>query len=254
MCIGQIVTEVFPGMALLDVENLTKSFGGVVANNNVSLSVGRGETVGLIGPNGSGKTTFFNLITGVYKPDSGTVRLQGENITGLPSHSINSKGIARTFQKLRPFGSMTVLENVMVGGLPRMSIADARREALHFIELVGLGHRVHTTASALSTGQRKRLELARAMATKPKLLLLDEVTGGVDHRSIPGLLAVIDKLKEEDVTLIVIEHSMKVVMQLAQRIVAFHLGEKICDGPPEQVARDRKVVELYLGEIYAADQ
>jgi branched-chain amino acid transport system ATP-binding protein len=241
-------------MALLEVEDLTKTFGGVTANNHISLHVDRGETVGLIGPNGSGKTTFFNLITGVYRPDSGTIRLNGEDITGFPTHTINSKGIARTFQKLRPFTSMTVLENIMVGSLPRMSIPQARQEAMHFIELVGLAHRTHTAASALSTGQRKRLELARAMATKPKLLLLDEVTGGVDHRSIPGLLAVIDRLKEEDVTLVVIEHSMRIVMQLAQRIIAFHLGEKICDGPPETVANDRQVIELYLGEAYVGNQ
>lgn len=241
-------------MALLEVRNLTKAFGGVVANKNITLSLEPGETVGLIGPNGSGKTTFFNVVTGVYKPDSGTIRLRGEDITGLPPHIINQKGIARTFQILRPFTSMTVLENVMVGALPRMGIKEARDTALHFIELVGLAHRVDTPASALSTGQRKRLELARAMATRPKLLLLDEVTGGVDHKSIPGLLAVIEALKEQDVTLLIIEHSMKIVMQLADRIVAFHLGEKICDGPPEHVATDKNVIELYLGEAYAKDQ
>lgn len=241
-------------MALLEVRNLTKVFGGVVANKNITLSLEPGETVGLIGPNGSGKTTFFNVVTGIYKPDSGTIRLRGENITGLPPHIINQKGIARTFQILRPFTSMTVLENVMVGALPRMSVKQARDAALHFIELVGLAHRVDTPASALSTGQRKRLELARAMATRPKLLLLDEVTGGVDHKSIPGLLAVIEALKEQDVTLLIIEHSMKIVMQLADRIVAFHLGEKICDGPPERVATDKNVIELYLGEAYAKDQ
>ena len=241
-------------MALLEVKNLTKAFGGVVANNNITLSLEPGETVGLIGPNGSGKTTFFNVVTGIYKPDSGTIRLRGEDITGLPPHIINQKGIARTFQILRPFTSMTVLENVMVGALPRMSVKEARDAALHFIGLVGLAHRVDTPASALSTGQRKRLELARAMATRPKLLLLDEVTGGVDHKSIPGLLAVIEALKEQDVTLLIIEHSMKIVMQLADRIVAFHLGEKICDGPPERVATDKNVIELYLGEAYAKDQ
>ncbi len=241
-------------MALLEVENLTKVFGGIVGNRNISLKIEAGETVGLIGPNGSGKTTFFNLVTGDLKPDSGTVRFQGEDITGLPPHIINSKGIARTFQKLRPFSSMTVLENVMVGALPRVSIAQARQEALHFIQLVGLVRMTHSLASTLSTGQRKRLELARAMATQPKLLLLDEVTGGVDHKSIPALVALIQRLREEGLTLLVIEHSMKVVMELANRIIALHLGEKICDDLPERVATDRQVIELYLGKAYAKDQ
>ncbi|HSB67725.1 MAG TPA: ABC transporter ATP-binding protein [Candidatus Methylomirabilis sp.] len=238
-------------MALVEVEGLTKAFGGVIANKDICLRVEQGETVGLIGPNGSGKTTFFGLVSGDLRPDSGSVRFQGEDITGLPPHVINGKGIARTFQKLRPFGSMTVLENVMVGGLPRMSIREARQEALRLIELVGLSRLTHSLASALSTGQRKRLELARAMATRPKLLLLDEVTGGVDHKSIPALVALIQRLRQEGVTLVVIEHSMKVVMQLANRIIALHLGEKICDDLPERVATDRRVIELYLGKAYA---
>jgi branched-chain amino acid transport system ATP-binding protein len=241
-------------MALVEVENLTKAFGGVVANNNITLRVEQGETVGLIGPNGSGKTTFFSLVCGDLRPDHGTVRFQGEDITGLPPHIINRKGIARTFQKLRPFSSMTVLENVMVGALPRMSMGQARQEALQHIELVGLRRMTHSLASTLSTGQRKRLELARAMATKPKLLLLDEVTGGVDHKSIPGLVALIQRLRREGVTLLVIEHSMKVVMELANRIIALHLGEKICDDLPERVATDRRVIELYLGKAYAKNR
>jgi branched-chain amino acid transport system ATP-binding protein len=238
-------------MALLEVENLTKAFGGVVANKNISLRVEEGEIVGLIGPNGSGKTTFFNLVSGELRPDSGTVRFQGEDITGLAPHVINGKGIARTFQKLRPFSSLTVLENVMVGGLPRMSMDQARQEALRFIDLVGLRRMTHALASTLSTGQRKRLELARAMATQPKLLLLDEVTGGVDHKSIPGLLVLVRQLREAGVTLLIIEHSMRVVMQLANRVIALHLGEKICDDLPERVATDRRVIELYLGKAYA---
>jgi branched-chain amino acid transport system ATP-binding protein len=241
-------------MALVEVENLTKAFGGVVANKNITLRVEQGETVGLIGPNGSGKTTFFSLVCGDLRPDHGTVRFQGEDITGLPPHIINGKGIARTFQKLRPFSSMTVLENVMVGALPRMSMRQARQEALQHIELVGLRRMTHSLASTLSTGQRKRLELARAMATKPKLLLLDEVTGGVDHKSIPGLVALIQRLRREGVTLLVIEHSMKVVMELANRIIALHLGEKICDDLPERVATDRRVIELYLGKAYAKNR
>jgi len=238
-------------MLLMEVEGLTKTFGGVVANKDINLRVEEGEIVGLIGPNGSGKTTFFNLVSGDLKPDQGTIQFQGENITGMPSHMVNRKGIARTYQILRPFSGMTVLENVMVGALPRMTIREATEAASHFINVVGLAHRTHTLASALSTGQRKRLELARAMATKPKMLLLDEVTGGVDHKSIPGLIALVKKLHQEGVTLLIIEHSMKVVMQLANRIVAFHLGEKICDDLPERVATDQRVIELYLGKAYA---
>ena len=234
---------------LLEIRGLTKRFGGVVANESVSFSIQKGEILGLIGPNGAGKTTLFNLITGFDRPDDGQVFLEGRTVTGLRPDRLNHLGIARTFQILKPFPRMTVEENVMVGALQRVGrIEEARQGVQRFIDLVGLSHKRDALARELSTGQRKRLEMARAMATEPKLLLLDEVTGGVDQPSIPGLIELIGQLREKGVTLLVIEHNMRVIMELADRVVFLHLGRKIAEGPPPAVSRDPNVVRLYLGE------
>ena len=238
-------------MSLLSVSGITKRFGGVVANQNISFQVAPGELVGIIGPNGAGKSTLFDVVAGIERPDAGEVRLEERRLTGLRPDQVSRLGVGRTFQKLRPFQGMTVLENVTVGALQKChDVAHARREAQEALERVGLAEKADAYGRTLSTGQRKRLELARALATRPRLLLLDEVTGGVDQGSIPGLIRLIQDLHRAGMTLVVIEHNMRVIMAMAQRIVALHLGEVIADGPPETVTRDRRVVEAYLGQAY----
>jgi branched-chain amino acid transport system ATP-binding protein len=238
-------------MSLLEVRGLTKRFGGVTANRDVSFAVAPGELVGIIGPNGAGKSTLFDLITGVQRPDSGTVRLDGEDITRLRPDQISRRGVVRTFQKLKPFSEMTVVENVMIGAFQKTADpAAARGDAERALASVGLGDRAEAPARGLSTGQRKRLELARALATRPRLLLLDEVTGGVDQATIPGLVRLVRDLHAGGLALVVIEHNMRVIMDLAQRIVALQLGETIADAPPAEIVRDRRVIDAYLGEAW----
>ena len=239
-------------MALLTLEGVTKRFGGLVANNNVSFTVEEGEILGLIGPNGAGKSTLFEQITGFYPPTMGRITFRGQELVGLRPDQVNRLGIGRTFQKVRPFLGMTVVENVMVAALQHThDPAKARREAVGYLEIVELAEKRDAGARNLSIGERKRLEMARAMATKPSLLLLDEVTGGVDQRTIPTLLALIARLRsQQGLTLVVIEHNMRVIMSVSDRIVALHLGEVIADGPPSAVVQERRVIEAYLGDAF----
>ena len=233
---------------LLAAEGVTKRYGGLAANDAVSFDVKEGEILGIIGPNGAGKSTLFDLITGFQPLDAGRVSFAGQDITGLRPDIVAGLGVARTFQKLKPFTDLTVTENVMVGSLARtsnMKVArDAALEALAFVDL--LEKRNHF-ARELSTGQRKRLELARGLAMRPRLILMDEVTGGVDQRTIPGLVDLVLALKDRGVTIVTIEHNMQVMMRIADRILALYAGRRIAFGEAAAVRNDPKVVDAYLG-------
>ena len=238
---------------LLDVSDLTKRYGGVIANADIFFDVNEGEIVGIIGPNGAGKSTLFDLITGFQPPDAGCVLLDGHDITGLRPDRISRLGVGRTFQKLKPFPDLTVTENVIVGALAGTSDMKAARErALESLAFVDLLEKRNHFARELSTGQRKRLELARALATSPRLVLMDEVTGGVDQRSIAALIALVVELKQRGLTIVMIEHNMQVIMGLADRIVALHAGRRIAFGAPDEVRRDAAVVDAYLGSVDVA--
>ena len=238
---------------ILETRGLTRSFGGIRAVDGVDLQVHAGEAVGIIGPNGAGKTTLFNLVAGSLQPSSGQILLRGRDITAWRADRRCRAGLSRTFQVTLPFNDMTVSENVMVGALARgESLVTARRLALEKLDLVGLSQKAARPASELSTGQRKRLELARALSTDAAILLLDEVTGGVDQASIPGLVEVVQRVRACGVTLVVIEHNMGVIQELAPRLVFMHQGAKIADGPSATVATREDVRALYLGGQHAA--
>jgi branched-chain amino acid transport system ATP-binding protein len=233
---------------ILEARGLSKRYGGLTANRDVSFDVGQGEIVGIIGPNGAGKSTLFDLITGFQPLDAGRVLLDGRDITGLRPDRIAALGVARTFQKLKPFPNLTVTENVIVGALARTADMKAARDAaLEALALVDLLDMRNSFARELSTGQRKRLELARGLAMRPRLILMDEVTGGVDQRTIPGLVDLVLDLKHRGLTIVTIEHNMQVMMRLADRILALHAGRRIAFGKPEDVRKDPAVVDAYLG-------
>lgn len=234
---------------LLRVEAVTMTFGGIVAIDNLSLEVKQGQILALMGPNGAGKTTTFHVIAGVHKPDRGTIVFEGRDITAMRPDGRCRAGLARTFQITQPFEELSVTENIMVGARPfHSSMAELRRAAEGYADKVGLADKLDVAAKGLSTGQRKRLELARAMATRPRLLLMDEVTGGVDMKSIPGLIELVKTLRADGLTIVLIEHNMKVITELADEAIFMNRGARMVSGTPREVASDPAVVELYLGE------
>ena len=240
-------------MKILSVENLSRSFGGIKANDNISFDVEQGTILGIIGPNGAGKSTLFDLITGYTKADNGKVQFFEKNIFGLSPDKISNLGVGRTFQKLKPFADQTLLENVMIGAFVKeKDIKRARDRALEIIDFVDLIEKRHHFAKELSTGQRKRLEMARAMAIDPKLLLMDEVTGGVDQKTIPGLVELVKKLKNTGVTIITIEHNINIIMEISDNVLALDQGKRIAFGEPKEIQNNKQVIDAYLGTFDAA--
>jgi branched-chain amino acid transport system ATP-binding protein len=238
-------------MTFLEIKGISKSFGGLVAVNDFELKIEEGEIVGLIGPNGAGKSTIFNLITGVYSADCGEIVFRGENITNHKPYEICRKGIGRSFQIVKPFSDMTVIDNVMVGafcGVERHK--EARQRAMEVLEFVKLDEKRNSLTKNLTIADKKCLELARALATRPKLLLLDEVMAGLNPKETEDTISLVRKIRESGVTLLIIEHVMRVIMTLPERISIIHHGRKIVEGIPQDVAKDERVIKAYLGERY----
>jgi len=234
--------------ALLDVRGLCKRFGGLSANEDVSFVVGRGEIVGLIGPNGAGKTTLFNCLAGFYAPDAGRIVFDGEPLLRLTPERAARRGIARTFQIVRTFASMTACENVMVGAMIRdKGVAQARRLALDTLAFVGLDGRAAALAGSMTVAEQRRLEVARALATAPTLLLLDEVMAGLNPTEVREAAQLVLAIRRRNIACVIVEHVMEAIMPIADRIVVLDAGRKIADGPPGVVAQDPAVIAAYLG-------
>jgi branched-chain amino acid transport system ATP-binding protein len=236
-------------MSLLSVKNLDKRFGGLHAVKDVSLDVQKGDILGILGPNGAGKTTLYNLLTGFIKPDNGEVLLEGQPLLGLPPHKVVGLGVARTFQLCRPFVGLSVLENVMVGSLgPRVPAVDLTERARHLLAQVGLAGKEDSAAELLSYGDQRRLEIARALATEPRLLLLDEPFAGLGSGEIAALSELIRDLhKNQGLTILLIEHKLREFMQLVSHVVAIDFGQVIATGSPSEIVKNPKVIEAYIG-------
>jgi len=242
-------------MHLLEIENLTKRFGGLTAVSNVSFHVNEGDIVGIIGPNGAGKTTLFHLVTGFLKPDSGIIRFKGENITGLAPHKIANKGIARTFQVVRPFRHLPVIANVMVAlksprGARKIEwLKTIERKALDLLEDVGISELMLEPAENVGHGDLKRLEMARALATEPDLLMLDEPFGGLNPLETDYLIKSIMRmhLDEPSRGIVIVEHKLYALMKIVERVIVLHEGQKIAEGKPEEIAKNERVIEVYMG-------
>jgi branched-chain amino acid transport system ATP-binding protein len=239
--------------ALLETEALTVRFGGILANADISIGVNEGEILGLIGPNGAGKSTLFNLVAGTYRPTSGRIRFEGRDITRLPPAVRCKLGVARTFQVVKSFETMSVLENVVVGALVRFtSTRTAREEAYRVLDVTGLTRRAEANARDLTPPEKRRLEVARALATQPKLLLLDEVLTGLTPAEAQKGVELVRKIRELGVTVVMVEHVMEVVMPLVDRAIVLDLGRVLVQGAPQAIVRDPKVIQAYLGDRFHA--
>jgi len=231
---------------------VTKHFGGLAAVVNIDFHIDQGEIVGLIGPNGAGKTTFFNLISGALATTAGVIKFKGENITGLKPHQICKRRVARTFQLVKVFPNMTAFENVLLGSLfgtsTGISMPDANAKAMELLDFVGLSAKKGSLAKDLTIANQKRVEVARALATKPELLLLDEVMAGLNPTEVVLVIELIKKIRDKGITVFMIEHVMKAIMEISDRIIVLHHGEKIAEGTPKEIATSREVIRVYLGK------
>jgi branched-chain amino acid transport system ATP-binding protein len=251
-------------MGLLEISEVKKSFGGVTAIDGVSFSVGQGEVLALIGPNGAGKSTMFNLVSGTYQPTAGTLRFDGEDVTGANAVTMSRRGVARTFQKIRLFKTLTVMDNVVIGSqssalLPpwrhllggravRDAVKETRESSLALLDLVGLRHQAHVRADTLSYGQQRMLEIARALATKPKLLCVDEPGAGLNQAEAENLVDQLRRIRDMGITIMLVEHNMDLVMDVADNIVVMNFGKKLAQGAPGEIQQNPDVIRAYLGE------